>query len=414
MRKTMRSALWLSAALALLSGTTAARAAELVWWAPNWGQARAEELAKKFEAANSDTKIKIEITVSDGLPNRVLVALKSGSPPDLIEIQSGWNTPYAASGALMALDDIYAKNNIDKGDFNQAALNLSIFEGKIYGLPYRVEAHAIYYNKGAYREAGLDPAKPPQTWPELIEVSKKLTKTVNGKPQYGFGVTGGGEFGNTVFRSLPFIWMNGGSILSDDMKRVIVNEKPAVEAVEFYANMLTKEKVSPPSTLQNDGTALRRLFIAGTVAQYQSGQFDLDSIKKENPSLEIGTMPIPTPPGKARAAMLGGWTYIIPAQAKNKDGAAKFLAFLAQPDNMGFYTDTFPARNSAMSLPRFQNPELQAFKEMLPFARPAPPHRNWVQITQVYFNNVQRVLFGEATAQKAMDDAASEIKGLLD
>jgi len=414
MRRNIKSVLAMSAMGAALLAGSHAFAADVVWWAPNWGQARAEELAKKFETANPDTKIKIEVTVSDGLQNRVLAALRSGSPPDLIEIQNGWNIPMASTGTLLALDDLYAKNKIEQGDFVQAALDLSRHQGKVYGLPYRVEAHAVYYNKGAYREAGLDPGKPPKTWAELVDVSKKLTKSVNGKPQYGFGITGGGEFGNTVFRSLPFIWMNGGSLLSDDLKKVVVNEKPAVEAVEFYTNFYTKEKAAPPSTLQNDGTALRRLFIAGTVAQYQSGQFDLASIKKENPSLEVGVMPIPAPEGKKTAALLGGWNFIIPAASKNKDGAQKFLAFLAEPANMGFYTDTFPARTSAMSLPRFQDPDLAAFKEMLPYARPAPPHKNWLQITQVYFNHVQRVLIGDTTAQKGMDDAAAEIEPLLD
>ena len=414
MTRTIKPILAMSVMAAAILAGRPALAADVVWWAPNWGQARAEELAKKFEAANPDTKIKIEITVSDGLQNRVLAALRSGSAPDIIEIQNGWNIPMAATGTLLPLDDFYAKNKIDQADFVKAALDLSRNEGKVYGVPYRVEAHAVYYNKGAYKEAGLDPAKPPKTWAELIEVSRKLTKTVNGKPQYGFGITGGGEFGNTVFRSLPFVWMNGGSLLSDDMKKVVIAEKPAVDAVTFYTNFLTKEKVSPPSTLQNDGTALRRLFIAGTVAQYQSGQFDLASIKKENPSIDIGVMPIPAPDGKKTAALLGGWNFIIPASAKNKEGAQKFLAFLAEPANMGFYTDTFPARVSAMSLPRFADPDLAAFKEMLPYARPAPPHKNWLQITQIYFNNVQRALIGDATPQKAMDDAAAEIKPLLD
>jgi ABC-type glycerol-3-phosphate transport system substrate-binding protein len=410
----LKSALLLSSLAVSLAAAPSARAADVVWWAPNWGLERAQELAKKFEAANPDTKVKIEVTVSDGLQNRVLAALRSGSTPDVIEIQNGWNIPMATTGTLLALDDLYAKNKLDQADFVQAALNLSKTDGKLYGVPYRVEAHAVYYNKGAYKEAGLDPNKPPKTWAELVDTAKKLTKTVNGKPQYGFAITGGGEFGNTVFRSVPFIWMNGGSILSDDMKKVVVNQKPAVEAVEFYANMLTKDKVSPPSTLQNDGTALRRLFIAGTVAQYQSGQFDLASIKKENPNIEIGAMPIPAPDGKKTAALLGGWNFIIPAATKNKEGAQKLVAFLAEPANMGFYTDTFPARTSAMSLPRFEDPDLAAFKEMLPYARPAPAHKNWLQITQIYFNNLQRVLLGETTAQKAMDDAAADIQPLLD
>jgi multiple sugar transport system substrate-binding protein len=414
MTRISRSALGLLTAAALTGAVAKAQAADILWWAPNWGQERAEALAKRFEAANPDLKVKIEVTVSDGLQNRVLVALKSGSPPDLIEIQNGWNIPFAATGTLMPLDDIYAKNKIDKADFAPAALSLSTYEGKLFGLPYRIESHAVIYNKGAFKEAGLDPDKPPKTWPELVETAKKLTKTVNGKPQYGYGITGGGEFGNTIYRTLPLIWMNGGSILSDDMKQVVVNQKPAVEAVDFYTGMLTKEKVAPPSTLQNDGLALRRLFIAGSVAIYQSGQFDLAAIKKENPSLDFGSMLIPTPPGKKPAALLGGWHFVIPAAAKNKDGAARLLAFLAEPDNMGFYTDTFPARTSAMSLPRFQAPELAAFKEMLPFARPAPAHKSWVQITQTYFDNLQRVLTGEATAQKAMDDAAADIQSLLE
>jgi ABC-type glycerol-3-phosphate transport system substrate-binding protein len=185
-----------------------------------------------------------------------------------------------------------------------------------------------------------------------------------------------------------------------------------VAAVKFYTDFL-KEKLAPPSTLENDGNALRRLFIAGTIASYQSGQFDLGSIAKENPKIEIGVAPIPHPEGKPTAAILGGWNFVIPAAAKNKDEAAKLLAFLARPESMGLYTDTFPARISGMKLPRFQAPELQAFKDMLPFAKPQPPAGNWVQITQIYFSHVQEILLGGSDAQKAMDATAGEITPLL-
>ena len=51
---------------------------------------------------------------------------------------------------------------------------------------------------------------------------------------------------------------------------------------------------------------------------------------------------------------------------------------------------------------------------MLPHARPVPPSTAWVQIVQIYFNHVQRILLKEGDAQKAMDDAAKEIQALLD
>ena len=406
-----RSVPWAAAAAALLVQTSLASAGEIVWWTPNWGQARAEELAKKFEAANPDIKVKLEITVSDGLPNRIQVALRSGSPPDLIEGQHGWIVPFAQSNLLQPLDDVLT----DREDYVPAALDYDTWDGKLWGVPYRIETHALIYNKGAFKAAGLDPEKRLETWPELIEAAKKLTgKNGEGQDQYGFAITGGGEVGNTLFRSLPFIWMNGGTIISDDMTKATVNEPAAVEAVKFYTDMFTELGVSPPSTLQNDGTANRRLFIAGTVAMYQSGQFDLPSIKKENPNIDIGVMPLPHPEGKETAAILGGWSFLIPKDAPNPADAKKFVAFMAEAENMGFFTDTFPARVSAMEMPRFQDPLLNAYKEMLPHGRRVPPHKNWVQIVQAYFDNVQRVLLEEATVQEAMDEGAEEIQGLLD
>src|SRR5258708_35383348 len=105
--------------------------------------------------------------------------------------------------------------------------------------------------------------------------------------------------------------MKGGSILSDEMKMATVNQPAAVEAVKFYTDFLAN-KLSPPSTLQNDGTANRQLFIAGTVAMYQSGQFDIASIRKESPNIDIAVMMIPHPDGKQTAATVGGGGYLTP------------------------------------------------------------------------------------------------------
>lgn len=412
MNVNLKTALLASAVTALTLGGNVASAGEILWWTPNWGEARAKELADKFMAANPGITVKMEITVSDGLPTRIQTALRSGSPPDLIEAQHGWVVPYAQAGLLTPLDDVLA--TLGKDDFVPAALQYDTWDGHIWGIPYRIETHGVFYNKGAFKAAGLDPEKPPETWTELVDVATKLTgKGASGQDQFGFAITGGGEFGNTVFRSLPFIWMNGGSIISDDMTRATVNEPAAVEAVTFYTDFL-KKGLSPPSTLQNDGTANRRLFIAETVAIYQSGQFDVGSIRKENPNIDIGVMMIPHPEGKETAAVLGGWSFIVPKDAPNPEETKKFIAFLAQSDNMGFFTDTFPARVSAMEMERFKDPILTVFKQMLPYGRTLPPHKNWIPITQAYFDGVQSILVGDAEPQEAMDVAAEEIQALLE
>jgi ABC-type glycerol-3-phosphate transport system substrate-binding protein len=393
-------------AASLILSTSMVWAGEVTWWTPNFNEARAKELVTKFEAANPGITVKLEITTPDGLPQRILTALQSGAAPDVIDVQHGWVNGYAQNNLVLPMDDVIT----DREDYVPASLQYVTWQDKLWAIPYRIETHAIIYNKGQFKAAGLDPENPPKTWPELIDAAKKLTHD----SQYGFAITGGGEVGNTIFRSLPFIWMNGGSIISDDGTKATVNEPAAVAAVKFYTDMYTTLKVSPASTLENDGTANRRLFIAETVSMYQSGQFDVASIRKENPKIDIGVMPIPHPEGKDTAAILGGWSLVVPAQAKNAEDAKVLIKFLGESDNQGALTDTFPARTSAMSLPRFDDPILGVFKQMLPFGRPVPSNKNWVQITQAYFDGIQRILLGEEDVQTAMDGANEEIQTLLD
>jgi len=403
----------LAAAGLILGSACGARSTDIVWWTPSWGQARATELARQFEAANPGLRVKIEVTVADGLPTRIQTALRSGAPPDLIEAQHGWVVPYAQAGLLAPLDDVVTPG--DRPDYLPAALDYDAWNGHLWGAPFRIETHAVLYNRRLFRDAGLDPDRPPQTWPEVLDAALRLTrKTDAGRQQYGLAITGGGEVGNTLFRVLPLMWMNGGSILSDDLARVTVNERPAVEAVTFYTELFTKHHVSPPSTLQDDGLADRRLFIGGTVAMYQSGQFDIAVIRQENPTLDLGVMKLPHPPGKDTAAALGGWSFIVPKDAPHAGEAKRLARFVSEPAHMGFFTDTFPARTSAMSQPRFSDPILTPFREMLPHGRRVPPARNWLSIVQVFFDHLQRVLLSELAPQAAMDQAAREMQPLLD
>ena len=394
----------LAATASFLAMAAGAFAGEVVWWTPNFNEARARQLVEKFQAANPDITVKLEITTTDGLPQRILTALQSGAAPDVIDVQHGWVNGYAQNDLVAPLDEVVT----EREDYIPAALEYNTWDGKLWGAPYRIETHAIIINKADFKAAGLDPSNPPATWEAFADAAKKLT--ADGKS--GFAITGGGEVGNTIFRSLPFMWMVGGGIISDDGKQVLVNTPETVKAVTYYTDFF-KNGASPSSTLENDGTANRRLFIAEKVSMYQSGQFDIQSIRKENPKIDIDVIPIPHPEGGKTAAILGGWSLVVPSAAKNPDDAKKLVGFLAESENQAVLTDTFPARISAMEAERFQDPILKVFKDMLPYGRPVPAHPNWVQISQAYFDGIQRILLGDENVQEAMDGAAAEIEGLL-
>ena len=66
-----------------------------------------------------------------------------------------------------------------------------------------------------------------------------------------------------------------------------------------------------------------------------------------------------------------------------------------------------------MNLPRFADPRLDAFKQMLNHARPQPAIDSWLEIQKIYYRHVQEILIGGATAQDAMEAATKEINGVL-
>jgi hypothetical protein len=126
-----------------------------------------------------------------------------------------------------------------------------------------------------FREAGLDPDKPPQTWPELVDAAKTLTKTNSaGRRQYGYAITGGGEVGNTLFRTLPLMWMNGGDIVSADVSRAR-SRAPRSRGRDVLRGHVDQAQslaaINAPGRWAGDSTVVR----CRSMAMYQSGPFDI-------------------------------------------------------------------------------------------------------------------------------------------
>jgi multiple sugar transport system substrate-binding protein len=99
----------------------------------------------------------------------VLTALQSGAAPDVIDVQHAWVNGYAQNGLVVA-----GRRRVEGARrLYPGSLDYCTWNGKLWAIPYRIETHAVIYNKGAFKDAGLDPAKPPQTWDELVTAAAK-------------------------------------------------------------------------------------------------------------------------------------------------------------------------------------------------------------------------------------------------
>ena len=110
---------------------------------------------------------------------KVLTAVRGGNPPQLSVILSVDMFTLIEEDAIVAFEDLITTDEERAwlGSFYPAFMENSQTGGKTYGVPFQRSTPVLYWNKEAFKEAGLDPDTPPGTWDDMVAFGKKLTKT---------------------------------------------------------------------------------------------------------------------------------------------------------------------------------------------------------------------------------------------
>jgi sn-glycerol 3-phosphate transport system substrate-binding protein len=223
-------------------------------------------LVADFEAANPDIKVN---AIYAGNYNdariKALAALKSGEPAQLSVMFSIDIYEMIEQDAIVAFDDIVETDEERAWlkSFYPALMENGTTGGKTWGIPFQRSTIVMYYNKDAFREAGLDPEAPPATWDELVAAGKKLTKTDAG---------GNVERWGAMIPSTGYpYWMFGAltkqndqTLMNREGNATFFDDPDTVEALQFWVDLGATHKVMPAGTIEW-GT-LRQNFLEGKTA----------------------------------------------------------------------------------------------------------------------------------------------------
>jgi multiple sugar transport system substrate-binding protein len=127
-----------------------------------------------FNPWTEQTGIQSEWNFSGEWNQNFITQFAAGTPPD-ITYTFGLGQ-FAERDALMPLDEIWARDGIKGSDFVLGMTEMATYKGKIYAMPAAVDFTPLFWNKDAFKEAGLDPEVPPKTLDETTEFSNKLLK----------------------------------------------------------------------------------------------------------------------------------------------------------------------------------------------------------------------------------------------
>jgi sn-glycerol 3-phosphate transport system substrate-binding protein len=170
-----------AASVGAMTGRAAAEPIELQWWhaMTSVNAEVVNQIAADFNAAQQDYKVAPVFKGSYAeTMTAAIAAYRAGSPPHIVQVfEVGTATMMAAKGAIKPVHQLMADagEKFDPSAYLPAIAGYySTADGKLLSLPFNSSTPIAYWNKEAFQKAGLDPDKPPKTWPETFEILKKL------------------------------------------------------------------------------------------------------------------------------------------------------------------------------------------------------------------------------------------------
>jgi sn-glycerol 3-phosphate transport system substrate-binding protein len=383
-----------------------------------------QAICDQFNASQKDYKVVpvYKGSYSDTM-NAGIAAFRAGQPPAIIQVyEVGTATMMAAKNAIKPVYQLMAENNMKwdpKIYIPTIRSYYSTSDGRMLSMPFNSSTAVMYYNKDAFRKAGLDPEKPPATWPEFFEVAKKLKAS---------GMEGGFttnwiswiQLENfSAWHNLPFGTRSNGF---DGLDTKLVFNSPI--HVRHFQNIydLSKTGVFIYGGRENKANPL---FTSGRVGMHFESIGGYGNMKATCKfDFGVARLPYyPDVPGAPQNSIIGGaslWVFNGKSKAEYK-AVAEFFNFISQPETQAFWhmnTGYLPITQAAYDLTKSKgyykdNPGLEvAIKQLLNKA----PTANSMGIRFGNFNIIREIedqtwediLAGKISVKDGLDKMVSE------
>jgi len=298
-----------------------------------------------------------------------------GNAPCLLGMQS-LRAP-GLGQLLMPLDDLAKKAGVNTAEFDPSIIEGLKVDGKQVAIPYDLGPLMMYYNKDMFQKAGVTPPKPGWTTDDFLAAAKKLT--TNGK--YGFAAF------PVVDWTVPFATsIFGVNPVTSDGKAQLTNPK-FVQAMQWYADLVQKEKVAPTIPATNDGTWPINQFLSGNAAMAIDGPWDLINAKSQA-KFDVGIAPVPAGPNGSRTVTAGSG-FGISRNCQSPEQTMKAISVITGPEAQQYLGEqgrAFPARTAQQTY--WYKNAVPGAKEALEAAtkgsEPFRATKKWNQLSQLF------------------------------
>ncbi len=344
------------------TGDNKAKDVEITWWAfptfttvDNEAGKYERDLAKKFEEANPNIKVKVEMLDFKNGGEKLTTAIEGGTAPDVLFDAPGRIVDYGRAGKLVKLNDLVKENKLEEDVTSPAILEASGENGNVWMYPTSAAPFVMAVNKTFLEKEGLlDKVnlEGDRTW--TTEQFVELAKAMAEKGYKGPEIYSGGQGGDQGTRAFVTN-LTGGAIMNEARDKYTVSDEAGLNAYKLIKQGIDEKWLEANTAgvandaLDHFSTPVNAKFWSVILWSPNLAAAREKQLKESN--IEAVAVSLPAPEGKQKLEYLvNGYAIFDNKDEAKIEASKKFVTWLADDKEVGkqnvLATKCFPVRKS--------------------------------------------------------------------
>ena len=356
-------------------------------------------------------------------------SVAQGDAPDIVPLDYAWITDYAYAGyitPLNNLDTLWVDEYIQ--DLEIPVLRNNIVNGSLYGIPVQADITGLWYRKDWFMQEGLSP---PQTWTEWLTLvdyfaQPEVMQRLGHLHSVVLPITAAaGEA--TVNLLIPFIWSNGGKIVSSSGK-LMLDSPEVYETLRFLQQLTINRRTCMPQDVEaSHWWDLVHFFAQGNVPMALGGTYELPRMRdeatwtetEEKVAAHLGFSLIPRPSASLSGiGSLGGTSWAILQQSSVPNLSMEILKLVSSKSMLTTFCEEnlqiAPRRSVNARLMDATHPWLTTVIPLLAAAQTRPLIPNYIQVSRFLRQMFEQVLWNGIPVEEAVLRTTQSLSLLLE
>lgn len=377
------------------------------------GKAAFKKVAAQFHKKYPKMKVEPDYATYANLNEKISTSIAAGIPYDVIVAGVGWIQPFAAKRIFADLGKFGLDKHALEKRTPQAMAPTAMYDGHVYGVPLVADARVMALRKSAFRQAGLDPKKPPHTLAQIKRTAKKLTKhnksgTVT-RPGFDFHPGDGNSYRQIYLTLLD----STGTKLYDNGKPNFDNAK-GVQTLKWLKSMVGDVQVYGQRSASEDPMVYNKDAAMGVTGGA------VDCSKKGGQSIgpkNCKDLKYFLPDNGKASEFVGGDIAAIGSRSKHKKAAWAFIQRLTRRqslDEIAKLNNKLPAYADVAESPQAKSNPLSQYaaKHLDQVAYEGGPV-NWLDLRPKFDAKLSQAILGQQKSKDMLGDLAEQSQANL-